>query len=109
MTELSPAPDPRTLARHPQVVKSVASNHAGRTLNELTCLECGRTRPQAHGRLTTCPCGINLAPWGNTLYRWPATLQLPTPVHPQLPKGKPSATNPRPTPSTATRAAATSC
>lgn len=70
-------------------MKSVAYNHAGRTPNELSFPECGRIRPQSHGYMSTCPCGINLACWGNSLYRWPATLEMPAPARTNMPKGEP--------------------
>ena len=89
MTDLSPAPDPRTLTEHPQVTNSLASDHDGRTRNELTCPECGRIVPQSHGYVTTCPCGINLACWGNSMYHWPARLDIAAPAVTNMPKGVP--------------------
>ena len=76
---LTPSPYPRLLRHHPRVLNALASIHRGRTANETICPHSAHTIPSAHAHMTTCPCGLLTATWGNTLYIWPPSLNLPTP------------------------------
>ena len=89
MPDLRPSPNPQTLRHHPRVFNSLASTNQGRTANEIICPHSGHTVPCSHGHAASCPCGLRLATWGNTLYTWPQDLCLHAPEKTPFPLGPP--------------------
>ena len=75
-TRLTPAPDAHVLRHHPRVFNSLASSNIGRTANEIKCPHSEHMLPRCHGFMATCPCGLKLATWGNTMFLWPPHISL---------------------------------
>ena len=70
MLTLTKCHDLAALARHTEVTESLATNHRGKTMNEVSCPGCGGRIPKSHGQMCHCPCGTTTAVFGNRLYHW---------------------------------------
>ena len=67
MLTLTKCHDLATLARHTEVTESLATNHRGKTMNEVSCPGCEGRIPKSHGRMCQCPCGTTTAVFGTAV------------------------------------------